>query len=135
MGAKSATIAAKVSGYVTSVDIEDNAHVKEGDTIARIDDGDYQLAVRTAKDQIATQQATIARIGKQIASQLAAVDQAKAQLNSAKAGETRAVLELQASRRSPPRASPASRRWSRHKPLATRPPPRARPRKPAWMPP
>ncbi|HEX7532280.1 MAG TPA: HlyD family secretion protein, partial [Methyloceanibacter sp.] len=55
----------------------------------------YQLAVRTAKDQIATQQATIARIGKQIASQLAAVDQAKAQLDSAKAGETRAVLELQ----------------------------------------
>ncbi len=95
VGAKSATIAAKVSGYVTSVDIEDNAHVKEGETIARIDDGDYQLAVQTAKDQIATQQATIARIGKQIASQLAVIDQAKAQLDSAKAGETRTVLELQ----------------------------------------
>jgi len=95
VGAKSATIAAKVSGYVTGVAIDDNQHVKAGDTIATIDDGDYQLAVQTAKDQIATEQATIERIGKQIESQLAAIDQAKAQLEAAKAGQTRAELELQ----------------------------------------
>jgi membrane fusion protein, multidrug efflux system len=89
VGAKNATIAAKVRGYVTSVDIDDNAHVRAGDTIAKIDDGDYQLAVQTAKDNIATEQATIARIGKQIAAQKAAVDQAEAQRDSAAAGQTR----------------------------------------------
>ena len=62
----------------------------------RIDDGDYQLAVQTAKDNIATEQATIDRIGKQIAAQAAAVDQAKAELASAQAGQTRAELELTA---------------------------------------
>jgi membrane fusion protein, multidrug efflux system len=95
VGAKSATIAAKVSGYVMTVAVDDNQHVKAGDTIATIDDGDYQLAAQTAKDQIATEQATIDRIGKQIESQLAAIDQAKAQLEAAKAGQTRAELELE----------------------------------------
>jgi membrane fusion protein, multidrug efflux system len=94
VGAKNATIAAKVSGYVTSVAVDDNAHVHAGEVIARIDDGDYQLAVQTAKDNVATEQATIDRIGKQIAAQLATVDQAKAQLASAQAAQTRAELEL-----------------------------------------
>lgn len=95
VGAKTATLAAKVSGYVTSVAIDDNAHVKEGDVIARIDDGDYRLAVQTAKDNVATEQSTIDRIGRQIAAQMAAVDQAKAKLTSAQAEQTRAALELQ----------------------------------------
>lgn len=94
VGAKTATIGAKVSGYVTEVAIEDNAHVKAGDVIVRIDDGDYRLAVQTAKDNIATEQAAIDRIGEQIKAQQAAVDQAKAGLASAQAGATRAELEL-----------------------------------------
>jgi membrane fusion protein (multidrug efflux system) len=94
VGAKTATLAAKVPGYVQSVAVEDNAHVRAGDPMIRIDDGDYQLAVQTAKDNIATEQATIDRIGKQIAAQAAAVDQAKAELASAQAGQTRAELEL-----------------------------------------
>jgi membrane fusion protein, multidrug efflux system len=95
VGAKTATIGAKVSGYVTEVAIDDNAHVRAGDVMVRIDDGDYQLAVQTAKDNVATEQATIDRIGKQIEAQNAAVDQAKAQLASVQAGLTRAELELQ----------------------------------------
>jgi membrane fusion protein (multidrug efflux system) len=94
VGAKSATIAAKVSGYVTAVAVDDNQHVKTGEVIARIDDGDYALAVQTAKDKIASQQATIERIEKQILAQGASVDQAEANLASAKAGLTRAELEL-----------------------------------------
>src|SRR5262245_55830764 len=43
VGAKNATLAAKISGYVADVLVDDNAHVREGDVIARIDDGDYQL--------------------------------------------------------------------------------------------
>jgi membrane fusion protein, multidrug efflux system len=94
VGAKNATLAAKVMGYVADVAVDDNAHVHEGDVIARIDDGDYRLAAQTARDNIATQQATVDRIGKQVTAQQAAVDQAKAQLVSAQAAATRAELEL-----------------------------------------
>jgi membrane fusion protein (multidrug efflux system) len=94
VGAKSTTLAAKIPGYLAALDVEDNQRVRAGEVIARIDDGDYQLAVKTAQDKAATQQATIDRIGKQIAAQQAAVDQAKAQLESAQAGATRMKLEL-----------------------------------------
>ena len=94
VGAKNSTLSPKVSGYIADVAVEDNAQVRAGDVIARIDDGDYQLAVQTARDQIAVQQATIQRFAKQITAQQAAVDQAKAQLASAKAGATRADFEL-----------------------------------------
>ena len=94
VGAKTATLAAKVPGYIATLDVEDNASVKAGDVIATIDDGDYKLAVDAARGKVATQQATIDRLGRQIAAQQAAVDQAKAQLVSAKAGAVRAELEL-----------------------------------------
>ncbi len=94
VGAKNATLSPKVSGYISLVAVEDNARVVAGDVIARIDDGDYRLAVQTARDQIAVQQATIDRLGRQTAAQVAMVDQAKAQLASAKAGATRADLDL-----------------------------------------
>jgi membrane fusion protein, multidrug efflux system len=94
VGAKSTTLAAKIPGYLAALEVEDNQRVRAGDVIARIDDGDYQLAVKTAQDKVATQQATIERIGKQIAAQQATVDQAKAQLDSAQAAATRMKLEL-----------------------------------------
>jgi membrane fusion protein, multidrug efflux system len=62
--------------------------------IAKIDDGDYRLAVQTAKDNIATEQATIDRFDKQIAAQGAEIDAAKAELASAEAGKTMRELEL-----------------------------------------
>ena len=49
-----------------------------GDVIFRIDDGDYRIAVDAARTKIATQQATIARIGRQVAAQESAVEQAQA---------------------------------------------------------
>ena len=94
VGAKNTTLAAKVSGYVEAVTVDDNAQVHAGDVIAKIDDGDYRLAVDSARGKVVTQQATIERIGKQIDAQQAAIDQAKAQLTSAQAGATRADLEL-----------------------------------------
>jgi membrane fusion protein (multidrug efflux system) len=94
VGAKNATLSPKVSGYISDIVVADNARVAAGDVIARIDDGDYRLAVQTARDQIAVQQAAIERLGRQAAAQQAAVDQARAQLASAQAGSTRADLEL-----------------------------------------
>jgi membrane fusion protein (multidrug efflux system) len=94
VGARNSTLSPKVSGYISDVAVEDNAHVKAGDVIVSIDDGDYRLAVQTARDQIAVQQATIQRFARQITAQQAVVEQAKAQLASAKAGEIRTDLEL-----------------------------------------
>lgn len=94
VGVHAATLAAKVPGYVANVVAQDNTKVHGGDTIATIDDGDYRIAVDAARANIATQEATIARIGKQITAQEAGVSQAKAQLASANANSTRADLEL-----------------------------------------
>ena len=56
-----------------------------GDVIFRIDDGDYRIAVDAARTKIATQQATIDRIGRQVTALESAAEQAKAQLASAEA--------------------------------------------------
>src|SRR5689334_4261984 len=41
-------LSAKVSGYISAVLVENNQQVKAGDVIARIDEGDYRLAVQSA---------------------------------------------------------------------------------------
>jgi membrane fusion protein, multidrug efflux system len=92
--ADTTTLAAKVAGYVSAIEVGDNSLVHAGDVIARIDDGDYRLAADAARDKVATQQATIGRIGQQIAAAQAAVTQARAQLASARAVETRNESEL-----------------------------------------
>src|SRR5579872_4898083 len=94
VGAHNTTLAAKVAGYISTIAVEDNTQVHAGDVIATIDDGDFRLAVDSARDKVATQQATIDRIGRQIIAQRASVDQGKAQLASAQAGSTRAQLEF-----------------------------------------
>ena len=88
------TLAAKVAGYLASVPVTDNTYVHTGDVIATIDDGDYRLAVDSAREKVATQEATIARMGHQIAAQEAAVEQTRTQLVSAQAAATRTELEL-----------------------------------------
>jgi len=93
--ADTTTLAAKVSGYVSAIEVTDNSSVHTGDVIARIDDGDYRLAVATARDKVATQQATVERIGKQVEAQRASVEQARAQLASAEAVKTRTESEWQ----------------------------------------
>ncbi len=94
VGARAANISPKVGGYVTEVAVADNASIKTGDVIARIDAGDYQLALRSARDQSETQRSTIARIEKQTAAQQSMVDQARAQAASAKAAAVKAELDF-----------------------------------------
>lgn len=93
--ANATTLGAKVAGYVASLEVDDNTYVHTGDVIARIDDGDYKIAVAAARDKVATQQATVERIGRQIPAQQAMVEQARSQLASAKAQATRAQSELE----------------------------------------
>ena len=84
-------LSAKVSGYVASVAVSNNQSVKAGDLIAKIDDGDYRLALQSAKDKLATQQSAVARIGRQIEAAKASVAQADAQVAAAKAEAERAA--------------------------------------------
>jgi membrane fusion protein (multidrug efflux system) len=92
--AHNTTLASKISGYVDSIPIADNARIRAGDVIATIDDGDYRLAADAARDKVATQQATVDRIGRQIVAQGANIDQAKAQMISAQAGAKKTQLEF-----------------------------------------
>ena len=92
--AHNTTLASKISGYVQSIPVDDNATVHAGDVIATIDDGDYKLAADSAREKVATQEATVDRIGRQVVAQQANVEQAKAQLVSAQAMAKRTQLEL-----------------------------------------
>ncbi|MEE1610994.1 HlyD family secretion protein [Microvirga sp. CF3016] len=83
-------LSAKISGYVSSVAVTNNQSVRTGDLIAKIDDGDYRLALQSAKDKFATQQSAIARVGRQIEAGRASVAQAEAQVVSAQAEAERA---------------------------------------------
>lgn len=83
--ARSFSVAAKVSGYVSEVPVTDNQHVKAGDVILKIDPRDYQIALDQANGQVGVAKAAIASAEAQIAAAGAAVDEAKAQQNSASA--------------------------------------------------
>ena len=100
IGADTAIIAAKVAGHIAQVAVPENTAVHAGDLLIKIDDGDYRLAVQSAKDKIETQEATIARIGRQIDAQRAVVAQAesqaatvRAQVDAAEADVQRSALE------------------------------------------
>jgi membrane fusion protein, multidrug efflux system len=86
-------LSAKVSGYVSSLGVSNNQSVKAGDLIAKIDEGDYRLALQSAKDKLATQQSSIERIGKQIDAARASVAQADAEISAAQADAERAEAD------------------------------------------
>lgn len=79
------SLGAKVAGYVTGVPFAENARVKAGNVVLKLDDGDYLLAVRSAEARIAVQKATIARLEKQAVAQVAQIASAEAQLRMAEA--------------------------------------------------
>ncbi len=93
--ANNTMLGAKVAGHIASILPGDNTPVKAGDVVFRIDDGDYKIAVDAAASRIATQQATVDRIGRQIAALESQVGQSKAQLVSAEAGLKRADLDFE----------------------------------------
>ncbi|QQO20069.1 HlyD family secretion protein [Bradyrhizobium diazoefficiens] len=93
--ANNTMLGARVSGHIASILAGDNTPVRAGDVVLRIDDGDYKIAVDAAASRIATQQATIDRIGRQVAALDSQVAQAKAQLVSAEAGLKRADLDYE----------------------------------------
>jgi membrane fusion protein, multidrug efflux system len=91
--ANNTILGARVSGHIATVVPGDNSIVRKSEVVFRIDDGDYRIAVDAARTRIATQEATIARIGRQVMAQASAVEQAQANLASAEAGLKRAGLD------------------------------------------
>ncbi len=60
IAADSSLIAAKVSGYVTEVAVNENQPVSKGQLLVRVDPRDYQNAVNEAKAGLASAQADVA---------------------------------------------------------------------------
>jgi membrane fusion protein (multidrug efflux system) len=92
--ANNTLLGARVAGHIAQILPGDNVVVRAGDVIFRIDDGDYRIAVDAARTKIATQQATIDRIGRQVTAMESAAEQSKAQLASADANLKRAELDF-----------------------------------------
>jgi membrane fusion protein (multidrug efflux system) len=91
--ADNTTIAPKVSGYLAAVLVGDNEPVRSGQVLARIDDRDYQVALDSAKANVAAAQAAIASKLAAIDAQQSAIDSAKATIAVDEANETFAEQE------------------------------------------
>jgi membrane fusion protein (multidrug efflux system) len=85
IAARQFSIAPKISGYITTVPVTDNQHVKAGDVIARIDDRDYRTALEQAQAQVAAAQASIENIDAQLDVQQAQISANQAQVDQAQA--------------------------------------------------
>ncbi len=92
----------KITGYVALLNVDENQHVKAGDPLVTIEDGDYRIALRQAEAQIDVQTKTLERIKAQTEAARAALGQAQAQktadvaaANNAKRAADRATQLLQ----------------------------------------
>jgi membrane fusion protein (multidrug efflux system) len=94
VAADTATVTAKVAGYVMSVPAKDNVHVSAGDPLVVLDDADYRNALAQANAKVATGEATIDRLAQQITAGQAAVNSAEAQLTSAQAAAGNAKADF-----------------------------------------
>ena len=86
-----AFVSPKISGYVSTVPVTENDHVKAGEPLVFMDDGDYKIALAQAEAQIASQHKTLERILAQTEAAKAALQQADAQKASAQAAADNAV--------------------------------------------
>ncbi len=78
VGAEMATISAKLSANVTSVSVRQNQEVTAGQPLVALDDGDWRIALDSARAKTATAMATLARIDSQIEAGRASLQQAQA---------------------------------------------------------
>lgn len=94
VGAEMATVSAKLSANIASVSVRQNQEVKAGQPLVALDDGDWRIALDSARAKSATAQATLARIDSQVEAARAAQLQAQAQQNSAEAAVTRTAADF-----------------------------------------
>ncbi|QDO97097.1 HlyD family secretion protein [Ferrovibrio terrae] len=84
------SLAPKIAGYVTAVEIDDNQAVRTGDVLFRIDDKDYRARLAQAIANVEAAQARLTNVDAEIQLQHALVRQARAQFRSSAAELTRA---------------------------------------------
>ena len=77
------SLAPKVAGYVTSVEVEDNQSVQAGDVLFRIDDRDYRARFAQATADVEAAQARLTNVDTEIQLQHALVRQAEAERQAA----------------------------------------------------
>ncbi|RYE31125.1 MAG: HlyD family secretion protein [Hyphomicrobiales bacterium] len=94
VGAEMATVSAKLSANIASVSVRQNQEIKAGQPLVALDDGDWKIALDSARAKTATAQATFARIDSQVEAARAAQLQAQAQQNSAEAAVTRTAADF-----------------------------------------
>ncbi|MCU4178425.1 HlyD family secretion protein [Bosea sp. BH3] len=95
VGAEMATISAKLAANIATVSVVQNQEIKAGQPLASLDDGDWRIALDSARAKTATAQATLARIDSQVEAARAAQAQAQAQQNSAEAAVTRTSADYE----------------------------------------
>jgi membrane fusion protein (multidrug efflux system) len=76
------SLAPKVAGYVTTLEVEDNQSVRAGDVLFRIDDRDYRAKLAQAVANVEAAQARLTNVDADIQLQHALVRQAEAQRRS-----------------------------------------------------
>jgi membrane fusion protein, multidrug efflux system len=86
--ADSTIVAPKVSGYISAVLVDDNQPVKAGQSVARIDDRDYQAVLAQARANVAAAQADIDNLNASLKEQQAVIAQARATIEVDKANLT-----------------------------------------------
>ncbi|MDK1491567.1 HlyD family secretion protein [Sinorhizobium sp. 7-81] len=77
------SLAPKIAGYVTAVEVEDNQAVRAGDILFRIDDRDYRARLAQAVANVEAAQARLTNVDAETELQHALVRQAAAQRRSA----------------------------------------------------
>lgn len=87
-------VATKVSGYVLSVDTENNRKVEAGQQLLRIDPKDYEAAVADAESAVALASATLEQIGAQQTLQATQIRIAQATVTSARAQAARNLADF-----------------------------------------
>lgn len=92
--ADTAAIAARVSGLVAAVEVQDNQIVKEGDVLVRIEPGDFRSRLDQADATFEAKSAAIANIEARLALEGAHVAQAESDLRSRQADAARADDDL-----------------------------------------
>jgi membrane fusion protein (multidrug efflux system) len=80
--ADNTTIAPKVSGYLSAVLVSDNEPVQAGQTLAKIDDRDFRVALDQAKADVAAAKAAIATKQASLAAQQSVIDAARATISA-----------------------------------------------------
>lgn len=78
-------VAPKVSGYIASVRVQDNQHVKAGELLATLDDRDYRVALETAQANLQVSEARQLSSEAQLEQQQSTIDEAKATLAASQA--------------------------------------------------